>query len=502
MRRNDDTKSRSFLTGIKDNWFFVLVWIFLIYLFVTYVLAHFFDGDIYHMLSAGKAIAKQGVIKEDVFFLDSGHKIVIQQWLYDLCVYGIYSRLGKAGILLATLVLSLIFMFLAVRVMRYYNINSRLAVTGVLGVCVFSNAIFTIRPGLLTLILLLIQICLCEKHLTAEKSRYLYLLPLLVILEINFHASLWIAHFIFLLPYLVPIPAKIRKYVKLEDNHISLRKIALPIAGMIAGLFINPYGMDGITILFKQKEISTLGIQELASPALSSKFAIVMVIFLMIFAFAYGKITIHSSTAFLFLGTSVMLVSNLRNIQMYSIGLIVILCDLLACIPLAKVDTLLRKTSKVLVLLCVLLDVVYIATSAINIPFARQLEDHPSDNMRTPVKAVEYLDENADKDVRIYTEFSNGAFVSWNDYKIYFCSRTEGYCKGVNGGYDLIGEYLSIFRNTSTSCNETFAEFLSKYDFDYLIVETQNRLFPYMVTNDDYEAVVNGNGYILFKAVK
>ncbi len=496
----DDSKPSRSLTRLEANWLFVLAWIFLSYTFLSNVLQKFFDGDIYHMLSAGKAIAGQGVIKEDVFFLNSGHKIVIQQWLYDLVVYEVYGNLGKIGILLFTILLSLVFIFLAIRVMRYYGVDLRLAWTGVLAVCAFYNTVFTIRPGLFTLILLLLQICFCEKHIKTGKSFYLYFLPLIMILEINFHASMWIAHLIFLLPYLVPIPAFAKKYVKLEDHHISIQKAALPIVCMIAGLFINPYGMDGITILFKQKEISSLGIMELRSPELSSKFSIVMVVVLIIFAFLYGKIKIHSSTAFLFLGTSVMLVANLRNIQMYAIGLIAVMCDLLCAIPLPKLDKILGKTSKVLVVLCALLTVVLIFTSAVKLPYSLIFRDQPSDSVRTPVDAVEYLDANASKDSRIYTEFNGGAYVSWKGYKIYFCSRTEGYCKAVNGGYDLIGEYLSIYRNASASGNDTFSEFLSEYNFEYLIVEVNNRLFPYMATRDDYEPVVNGNGYVVFKA--
>ena len=82
----------------------------------------------------------------------------IQQWLYDLLVYEVYNNLGKIGILLFTILLSLIFIFLAIRVMRYYGVDLRLASVGVLAVCAFYDAIFTIRPGLFTLILQYFQL--------------------------------------------------------------------------------------------------------------------------------------------------------------------------------------------------------------------------------------------------------------------------------------------------------------------------------------------------------
>ena len=86
MYEKEDLKSNRSLLRLETNWLFVLAGFFLSYTFLSNVLQKFFDTDIYHMLAAGKAIAGQGVIKEDVFFLESGHKIVIQQWLYDLLV--------------------------------------------------------------------------------------------------------------------------------------------------------------------------------------------------------------------------------------------------------------------------------------------------------------------------------------------------------------------------------------------------------------------------------
>ena len=105
MYEKKDLKPNRSLIRPETNWPFLLAGFFLSYTFLSNVLQYFFDTDIYHMLSAGKAIAGQGVIKEDVFFLESGHKIVIQQWLYDLLVYEVYNNLGKIGILLFTILL-------------------------------------------------------------------------------------------------------------------------------------------------------------------------------------------------------------------------------------------------------------------------------------------------------------------------------------------------------------------------------------------------------------
>ena len=133
----------------------------------------------------------------------------------------------------------------------------------------------------------------------------------------------------------------------------------------------------------------------------------------------------------------------------------------------------------------------------INLPYY-SFKDEPHDNVHTPVRAVKYLDEHAEKDARIYTDFNGGSYISWNGYKIYFCSRTEGYCKDGNGGFDLVNEYNSIYSNKDTHCIDIYKTFLMRYDFDYLVVETENSMFPYLAESDEYKAVLYGNGYAVF----
>ena len=473
MKIESNLKTSKISPTLRQDWPFILSWILSGFFLFCGILKHFFDYDIYHMLAAGKAISQYGILKEDIFFVDSGHKLIIQQWLYDIVVYFIYDNFGKIGILIFTLILTALFILLAVRIIRFYDVDIRLAVTAVLLICIHSVDVMTVRPGLLTMVLLLAQLYLCEKHRKTGKSIFLFLIPLLTLLEINFHASMWIAHYIFFLPYLVPIPSFINKHIKLEDNHISIKKLIMPIVLMTVSLFINPYGLDGITILFKQNDINRLGITELQSPTLFSKFGIVLIVLLIITAFLYGKTKIHSSNAFMFFGTSLMMILNLRNIQMFSIGVIAIACDLLCFIPIEKLMNVLRKSRNLIILLCTVLTCVLIGISLINNPLDSYFRDEPSDKELTPVLAVEYLNEHATHDARIYTDFNSGSYISWNGYKIYFSSRTEGYCKESNGGYDLVGEYLMIANNLDTDFTETY---------------------------DQYETVVYGNGYVVFKA--
>ena len=501
MQTESKINPNTFSSILKDSWFFILVWMVIIYRITRNLFSYFFSADIYHMLSAGKAISILGVLKDDVFFVESGHKIVIQQWLYDLFVFKVYDSFGKPGILFLTLCFAVLFIILAVRLLRIWDVDFRIALTAVLLICLYDRVVISIRPGLLTMIILIIQVILCELYCRSGKIAYLFIMPLLTLVEINMHSALWIAHFIFLLPYIVPVPSIYNKYIHLEDHHISVFKLAGPIIGMIASLFINPYGINGITILFDQSEIADLGIMEMKSPVFTSKYSLFLIVMLIIFVFAYGKIKIHSSNAFMFLGTAIMMMIYIRNIQMFSIGVIVILGDLLLVIPVDKITDKLKNTKKLIVTLSSVLVITCIVATAVQFPFSALIQDNPADNIFTPVAAVEYLNENASSDSRIYTDFNNGSYVSWSGYKIYFSSRTEGYCQNINGGYDLVGEYLTVFNNTDVNSVESFEAFLDKYSFEYLIVDSKNRMLPYLMMNEDYDDVLYGNGYVVFRAI-
>ena len=350
------------------------------------------------------------------------------------------------------------------------------------------------------MVLLLTQVLLCEIYLKNKRMFWLLLIPVLTFIEINDHATMWVMHFIFLLPYLVPVPEYFCKKLSIVDHHISLFNLSYSIIGMIISLFINPYGLKGITILFDQSEIVSLGIKDMNPLSFSSKFVYVFIIMLLVTSFLLGKVSIHSSNAFMFFGTAIMMMKNIRNVQMFSIGMILIACDLLLIIPISKVDKILTNTKKTIVVLSSILVVACIAVSTVDFPYASKLHDEPQDSIYTPVDAVAYLNEDASSDSRIFTDFNSGSFISWSGYKIYFSNRTEGYCQAVNGGFDLVNEYLSVYNNTETDYYDTYDEFLNKYSFDYLIVDTRNRMYTYLLTSESYHPVVDGNGYVLFEA--
>lgn len=118
------------------------------------------------------------------------------------------------------------------------------------------------------------------------------------------------------------------------------------------------------------------------------------------------------------------------------------------------------------------------------------------DSVLTPVEAVEYLDENGytPENVVLFTEFNNGAFMEWNGYKTYIDARPELYQHEINGKYDLYDEYLALRSNQID-----YDDFLEKYDFTHIIIGDSEPFNVYLEYSDDYELVVDGNGYDLYQ---
>ena len=66
--------------------------------------------------------------------------------------------------------------------------------------------------------------------------------------------------------------------------------------------------------------------------------------------------------------------------------------------------------------------------------------------------------------------------------------------KKINGKEDIYSEYIKVFTGAVD-----FDEFIDKYQFTHLLVCDGKSLSGYLTASNDFEMVVDGNGYCLFE---
>lgn len=105
-----------------------------------------------------------------------------------------------------------------------------------------------LRPEILTFLLIILELYGVIKYGQTGKRRYLGMIPVTMLAEVNFHASYWVMHLIVLLPYLVMFPYKrvAQTYMtgKMRRTLILTAILSMPF------LLVNPYGLENATYVF------------------------------------------------------------------------------------------------------------------------------------------------------------------------------------------------------------------------------------------------------------
>ena len=97
---------------------------------------------------------------------------------------------------------------------------------------------------------------------------------------------------------------------------------------------------------------------------------------------------------------------------------------------------------------------------------------------------ADYLDENATKDIKIYTPYllANGNYLEYRGYKCYIDARAEAFLKANNHKEDIFIEHYNLFYG-----NLDVKDFLNKYNFDYLLIEPFDKIMiNYLRNNNEY----------------
>lgn len=469
--------------------------LFTVLLYLTSI--NVMDNDGFFILTNGRYILKNGVPKTNPFICIDGLKIVIQQWSWSVICYKLYEIFGLNAIYILCSVILFLTFFVYLKIASVNNVLTGkflpIAAAAFLPFFLYSS----IRPTMITVCLLMLQCLVMEKY--REDNNWAYLLWLIIIsfLEINLHSAVWFLHFVFLLPYLVP-PIR-NPFLTFRKESINRKPFFLIVPIMAAVGFLNPYGLEGILYIVQSygKELKDANINELNAPSFSNIGIVFMIVMLILFLWiaVHRKDEFDSSKFYLLCGTSIMGIMHVRNLVYFLFGALIFLIEIVRIQPVkTEINIKLNKHSMKLLSLCSVL-LLCSCISGIGSNLKSSCINKPVNNDMTPVKAIEYLDKYASKDVKIYTGFNNGGYFEWNGYKCFVDARPELYFKSINKKADIFKDYTYLHSGTDAS---KLKKLLDKYDFDYLCV-TNDTVNTYLATSTDYNMVLMEDDYTLYE---
>ena len=434
------------------------------------------NNDFWFLIKTGETILKEGFINIETFTIHSGLTFIPQQWLTDIIFYFIYSNLGIRGMYFLVLSCGFIIAFLLFKMCLLVANDRKKAVFNTIISIIFLllwSDVLTTRPQLFDAISFTLELFLLESFIKKNKTKYLYFIPVISVLLINYHASMWIMLFVLMIPYYV-------EYIilKCKNKPVNYSIKPLLISTIISLLigFINPYGIDAIKYLINSYGISKINNLVLEMHAVEitdvGGRVVFMIIFLLLYSFYYNKNENRIRYFLLCIGLSYLALSHYKGIIFLGIVIPLILGYNFRNRE-RKLDIKLRMKDKIIYTICM---IVLLELVIIQVPL--------KDGVKIK-EFADYLDQNASHDIKLYTNYDDGSYMEYRGYKCYIDPRAEVFLKANNHVEDIFDEYYDLEIGVLDP-----KEFLNKYMFDYLLVSSDSyMLFNELKNNSEYVEV-------------
>ncbi len=451
--------------------------LFLMVPFITFLFIDFkLDNDFWFLINTGKTIIKDGFITIEPFTIHSDLLFVPQQWLTDIIFNFIYSNFDIYGMYVFILLCNVVVIFIMYKI-AYLMSNSRnkaILITVIVDMFLLSTRLITTRPQTFDIIIFLLELLLFELYIKKDKKKYLFFIPLLSLFMINAHASTWAMLFVLMIPYYA-------EYIILKIKKKDVYKIWPIIITTIVSLliaFINPYGIEAIKYLFNSYGVSKINnlVYEMKPIIISNIVGktVYLIILFVSYSFYHNKGNNKLRYFFLLIGISYITLNHYKSLTYLTIITPLILgYNFYSKKNLKEIkNTLLEKIVYVIIMVFIIVITLFRVTLIDSVDIK---------------EFADYLDENASTDIKLFTDYNNGGYMEYRGYKCYIDPRAEVFLKANNKKEDIFDEYYDI-----VNYDIDIKEFLDKYNFDYLLVNSRLKyLLKELQNSSQYEEVLS-----------
>ena len=488
-----------------------LIW-FTSLAFVVYLIPNFFssfDSDGYFLIASGREILNNGFSYYHPFSVAHDMYYVMQQWLYTVYLAWL-DNFGIPAVLFGTFLITGLLVYTETIFLQQRNKTIPVAIAICLSlffICCNLAYMVNVRPEAISVVLMIFQFICFERYKKSLQLKTLLPLPLIFLLEANFHMSMIFVHIAFLIPYFLKLPIKILNFFNLKDTHIpfdkNIQKVLL-ISFFVS--LINPYGLEGISYLYNSLTANTFDyifILEVSKLQLVSLHGIsFLLMFVLLWALTKKK-KVSSETFLFVLGINAMYSLAIRNSMFIIISMLFLASELNYNLLQIK-----ECSKRLLIYPLIVMIVGFYNLFTMGISFD-SYNSVINEKEKLPINCVNYLDEYEQKDVKVFTGFSWGGYLEYRGYKnIFIDARPELYMSKLNKTENsplIEYSYFAVRGNSdSLSSKENVDEieaFLEKYNFKYILLDknTELALNIYLGTTNKWTEVASDGNTFLFR---
>lgn len=475
------------------------------------------DPDTYWIIKTGEYIWNNGIPTKDFLSMHTNMDLVVQQWISSIIYYKAYDLLGPIGLMLIVIATFIAFVCLFRKLCSILTDNKYLVCGATLTAGLLINTFFTTRPQIFTYSIILIELICLESYIKDKKIKHLFVLPILSMLIVNLHASMWTMQFIVMLPYLCQaLP------IKIKGKSLQCCKLLPLIASLIAmasfGL-ITPYGVKGLSFIFTASVGGKVNssIQELHPVSLAldiTSLSHVFIIALPILAFlVYKKGKYVLRHILLALGTMAMALMYLKLLPYFIVCAYPITIAYLGNIDFSFILKKIKENSdessnprlrKILIslILAILIAIptycVYsFVSEGVEYVSTESVSGYLGDiGQATDALASDLKKKGIDKDdIIMYNGFNTGGYLEFLGYKTYMDARADSFIVEANNDFDYLTEYFDM-KNGKIYYKDVF----NKYNFNYAFVAkgSEINIYTNLSHDDDFVLVFENDDYAVF----
>ena len=397
----------------------------------------------------------------------------------------------------------------------------------------------SMRPHLYTMLAFTWLVYFCERYRRTGQLGWLVGCVALTAVHVNFQMAMApmdvaIVGCYWLPDLLAPLHKRGRcQKVQLADGAYRRWPLFLCMLACAVALLANPYGLDGALYVMKSYGAAAYGsfimeMKPLAPWGLSGIGGMAAVVMLALAALAAGKRglgRIDAPLTLLAFGVGIMAFSHVRNVWLIALfalplvmgvtrGWSMDFSQLWGRPPLRRRKKKLQGAANAgaaarrwrrwqHVTLGVTVAVALGATVAVTVLLWQAVPhwaDYEEESDKTATGLVDYIEQNEEDPaaVRLFNPFNVGGYLEWRGYKVFMDPRPELWGSAMTGAdVDYYNEYVDMLRGDWT--DRDYADFLSRYDFDYLLVEKDTTLDKYLKEfQSDYQSLLGTGNYVLW----
>ena len=448
------------------------------------------DTDLYYILANGQYIIKNGIPETNPFIQTQGVPIVIQNYAWCAIVAFFYNILGNFGLTLLNGLVIAGCTAVGVLLLNETDILKKVPLYAKIFCMFFAircSSYISLRPEILTVLLILIQCLALERYRKTGNLWHLTAIPAVMFAEANLHSSYIAMHLFFGACYLIPgikIPWLYIKDRSIKGKNRIIAGISL-IVGFLAS-FINPYGYKGVFYVFgalKDGYLSKWNIMEQRplNAKVSGVFPVIMIL-LIIICYIIIKKRADSLTVYTSVPLIMLTFMTLKWIPFVPIAIIYLVSSAANEEGAVSVYNSVignNKLKKALYVLSGVLLLFVITANAVRIShIAKNTENSLSEFHE---ECFLYIEENNPDGSVFCSQFANANFYEFKGITVFLDARPELY-KG-----DIAEKYLTVLQMKNPFDDDS--PYLSLDEYTAVIESTES---DYFVVNKSSAHICHG----------